>query len=140
MAERFISERNMKFLLNEVFNVSSLLQYPYYADHTPETFDMVLNTAMKMARDTLKPCFSEVDKNPPVFIDGKVKVHPMVRTILRQFGEGGWISAMASYEHGGQQFPNIIVIASHFIFGAANYSASIYPSACTGAAHLITSF
>ena len=81
-----------------------------------------------------------MDKNPPVFIDGKVKVHPMVRTILKQFGEGGWISAMASYEHGGQQFPNIIVIASHFIFGAANYSASIYPSACTGAAHLITSF
>ncbi len=140
MAEKFISERNLKFLLNEVLDASSLTKYPYYADHSTEVFDMVLDTAVKMARDTLKPCFTEMDRNPPVFSDGKVKVHPMVRQILKQFGEGGWISALASAEHGGQQLPSVIVLASHFIFGAANYSASIYPSACTGAAHLITSF
>jgi butyryl-CoA dehydrogenase len=140
MAEKFISERNLKFLLNEVFDTPALVRHPYYAEHSPETLDMVLDTAVKMARDTLKPCFTEMDRNPPVFADGKVRVHPMVREILRQFGEGGWISAMASTEHGGQQLPMIVVMATHFIFGAANYSASIYPSACTGAAHLITSF
>lgn len=140
MAEKFISERNLRFLLNEVFDVSSLLQYPYYADHSMEEFDMVIDTAMKLARNTLRPCFVEMDRIHPELAGGTVKVHPMVRTILRQFGEGGWISAMAPAEHGGQQLPNLIVIASHFIFGAANYSGSIYPSACTGAAHLITSF
>ena len=140
MAEKFVSERNLKFLLNEVLDTASLIKYPYYADHSPEVFDMVLDTAMKMARDTLKPCFTEMDRNPPVFVNGQVKVHPMVRTILKQFGEGGWISAMASAEHGGQQLPSMLVLACHFIFGAANYSGSIYPSACTGAAHLITTF
>ena len=140
MAEKFVSERNLKFLLNEVLDTASLIKYPYYADHSPEVFAMVLDTAMKMARDTLKPCFTEMDRNPPVFVNGQVKVHPMVRTILKQFGEGGWISAMASAEHGGQQLPSMLVLACHFIFGAANYSGSIYPSACTGAAHLITTF
>jgi len=140
MAEKFVSERNLKFMLNEVFDVPSLLKYPRYADHSPEEFDMVLDTAMKLAKDTLKPCFTEMDRKPPELIDGKVKVHPMVRTILKQFGEGGWIAATADYEYGGQQLPDMISFASSFIFGAANYSGSVYPGLCSGAAHLITAF
>ncbi|MBN1613211.1 MAG: acyl-CoA dehydrogenase [Deltaproteobacteria bacterium] len=140
MAEKFVSERNLKFMLYEVFDAHSLLEYPRYADHSPEEFDMVLDTAMKMAKDTLKPCFTEMDRNPPELVDGKVKVHPMVRTILRQFGEGGWISGGADYEYGGQQLPDMINFASSFIFSAANYSGSIYPGLCSGAAHLITAF
>jgi alkylation response protein AidB-like acyl-CoA dehydrogenase len=140
MAEKFVSERNLKFMLYEVFDAHSLLQYPYYEDHSPEVFDMVLDTAMKLAKDTLKPSFTEMDRKPPELVDGKVKVHPAVRTILKQFGEGGWIAATASAEHGGQQLPDMISFASSFIFSAANYSGSIYPGLCSGAAHLITAF
>lgn len=140
MAEKFVSERNLKFMLYEVFDATELLQYPYFADHSPEVFDMVLDTAMKMARDTLKPCFVEMDRKPPELIGGKVKAHPMVRTILKQFGEGGWIAAGASAEHGGQQLPEMINFIANFIFSAANYSGSVYPGLTSGAAHLITSF
>ena len=42
MAEKFISERNLKFLLYEVFDTPSLTRYPYYADHSRESFDMAL--------------------------------------------------------------------------------------------------
>lgn len=127
-------------MLYEVFDTTLLLQYRQFADHSREIFDMVIDTAMKLARDTLKPLFVEMDRNPPVLTEGKVKVHPAVRSILRQFGEGGWIAAGASYEHGGQQLPEMITLMSGFIFGAANYSASVYPGLCGGAAHLITSF
>ncbi len=34
MAEQFISERNLSFLLYEVFNAESLLNYSRYADHS----------------------------------------------------------------------------------------------------------
>ncbi|OPY89149.1 MAG: Acyl-CoA dehydrogenase [Smithella sp. PtaU1.Bin162] len=140
MGEKFVSERNLKFMIYEVFDATSLLQYPYYADHSEEMFNIILDAAMKMAKSTLKPCFVDMDKKPPEFVDGKIKVHPMVRTVLQQFGEGGWISAAASMEHGGQQLPQLINMVTNFIFSAANYSASIFPSLCTGAAHLITSF
>ena len=49
MGEKFISERNLRFLLYEVFDAVSLTRYPYYADHSREMFDMVLETAMRIS-------------------------------------------------------------------------------------------
>ncbi len=140
MAEKFFSERNLKFLLYEVFDTASLLKYPYYEEHSKEIFDMVLETAAKIGKDMLYPYLEEMDKKPPEFVDGKVKVHPVVKTFMKECGEGGWIAANAPMEVGGQQLPGIIGLTSNFIFGAANYSASVYPGLTTGAAHLITSF
>ncbi|MBT8491288.1 MAG: acyl-CoA dehydrogenase N-terminal domain-containing protein, partial [Deltaproteobacteria bacterium] len=128
MAERFISERNLKFLLYRVFHMDELTRYPYYQDHSEEIFDMVLDTALKLSKDKVFPILEEMDTNQPEFIDGHVTVHPHVRDLMGEFGEGGWINANYSYEFGGQQLPLSIVLASRFIFFAANYSASVYPS------------
>jgi butyryl-CoA dehydrogenase len=140
MAEKFISLRNIQFLLYEVFDSTALTKYPYFEDHSKETFDMVIETAMRMGKDLLYPYLSEMDKKPPEFKDGKVFVHPLAAQVMKACGAGGWIGAQASYEHGGQQIPNMIMNAFRGIFAAANYSASVYPFLTTGAAHLITSF
>jgi len=140
MAERFISERNLKFMLYEVFDVEALTRHPYYQEHDQEIFDLVLTTALRMGRDMLQPALQEMDKTPPQFVNGEVKVHPMVRPFMKQCGEGGWIGAGAPFEVGGQQFPLMISAAFRFILAAANYSASVYPLLTSGAAHLITSF
>jgi len=140
MAEKFVSERNLKFLLYEVFDVEGLTRYSYYQDHGREIFDMILDTALRMGKDLLHGTFQEMDRNPPQYVEGRVKVHPLVRTLMRECGEGGWIGANAPYELGGQQLPIMISAASRFIFFAANYSASVYPLLTSGAAHLIESF
>ncbi len=140
MAEKFVSERNLKFLLYEVFDTPSLSQYPYYAEHSRESFDMALETAMKMGKNLIKPKLSEMDKNPPEFVNGRVKVHPVVRSIMKECGEGGWIAAPFPFDLGGQQLPLMISGACRFILSAANYSASVYPFLTTGAAHLILTF
>ena len=140
MAEKFVSERNLKFLLYEVFDTPSLTQYPYYADHSRESFDMALETAMKIGKNLMKPRLSEMDKNPPEFVDGRVKVHPVVRSVMKECGEGGWIAAPFPFDLGGQQLPLMISGACRFILSAANYSASVYPFLTTGAAHLIMAF
>ncbi len=141
MAEQFISDRNLKFLLYEVFNAEDLLAYPRYAEHSREVFDMVLETALKMARDLFKPIVSEMDKMPPVYAGGDVAVHPAVRTIMREAGAGGWIGATFSYEDGGQQLPEMVgMMAPTAIFSAANYSAAVYQGLTAGAAGLIASF
>jgi butyryl-CoA dehydrogenase len=140
MAEKFVSERNLKFLLHEVFDVSQLTQHPYYADHSKEVFDMVLETALKMGEDLYKPYFEEMDRLPVELVDGRVKVHPHIRTIMRECGAGGWIGAEFPYEAGGQQLPLTINLLAEFIFTAANFSASVYTSLTNGAAGLIQSF
>ncbi|HNT91082.1 MAG TPA: acyl-CoA dehydrogenase family protein, partial [Smithellaceae bacterium] len=141
MAEQFISERNLSFLLYEVFNAESLLNYSRYADHSREVFDMVLKTAMKMGKDLFKPIVSEMDKQPPEYVKGQVKVHPAVRNIMREVGAGGWIGATFDYKLGGQQLPEMVgMTIPTAIFGAANYSASVFHGLTNGAAGLIASF
>ena len=140
MAERFVGERNLRFLLYEVFDASSLVKYTRYADHSREVFDMILETALKLGKDLFKPAFREMDKNQPEFVDGRVKVHPKVKEIMRICGEGGWISATAPADMGGQQLPSLVGFVPMFIFSAANYAASVYPYLTAGAAHLIYSF
>jgi butyryl-CoA dehydrogenase len=141
MAEKFISDRNLKFLLYETFDVERLIKYPLFADHSKEVFDMVIETAMKMGRDLFKPVLTEMDRNQPEYAKGAVKVHPQVRAILKECGEGGWIGASFPCEWGGQQLPMIIgMMVPTAIWAAANYSGSVYPGLTTGAAGLIGSF
>jgi alkylation response protein AidB-like acyl-CoA dehydrogenase len=140
VAEKFVSMRNLKFLLYEVFDAESVIGYPRFQDHSREVFDMVLDTGFKMGKDILFPVCSEMDKKPPEFVGGTVKVHPMVRGLMKACGEGGWIGAHADYDQGGQQLPTMITTAFRFLFAAANYSASVFPFLSSGAAHLIESF
>jgi len=140
VAEKFVSERNLKFMLYDVFDAESLTRYPYFQEHNREIFDMVIDTGMKMGKDLFRASFSEMDKKPPELVDGVVKVHPSVKDIMKECGEGGWIAAHASFDMGGQQLPFSVMTAFRFILSAANYSASVYPFLTTGAAHLIESF
>ncbi len=140
MAERFLSLRNIKFIIHEVLQTERISQYSYFEDHGRESFDLVLDTAMKIAERLLRPNLRLMDQHAPELIDGRVKVQPVVREFMRECGEGGWISATAPYELGGMQLPQVLKAAFSFIFAAANYSASVYPMLTTAAAHLIESF
>ena len=140
MATKFISKKNLEFLLYEVFDAESLTQYEYYKEHNRKMFDMVLNAAEKLAGNLLYPIFEEMDRNQPELVEGEVKVHPKVKTILREFGNGGWIASRAAFEKDGEQLPHLIADVCDFIFQAANYSAATYAGLTSGASHLIESF
>jgi butyryl-CoA dehydrogenase len=140
VAAKFVSERNIKFLLYEVFDVESLTTYEYYKEHNRKMFDMVLKAAVKLGKDLLFPIFGEMDRNQPELLNGEVKVHPSVKTIMKEFGEGGWISSRVPFDRDGEQLPSLVADVCEFIFAAANYSANVYPSLAFGASHLIESF
>ncbi len=140
MATKFVSERNIKFLLYEVFDVESLTKYEYYQEHNRKMFDMVLKAAVKLGKDLLFPIFEEMDRNQPELVNGEVKVHPSVKTIMKEFGDGGWISSRVPFDQDGEQLPSMVADVCEFIFAAANYSANAYPGLTFGASHLIESF
>jgi alkylation response protein AidB-like acyl-CoA dehydrogenase len=140
MAEKFISMRNLKFLLYEVFDAASLTDYPYYRQHNKKMFDMVLDAGMKLATKLLWPAFEEMDRNPPELVSGRVKVHPQVGEMMKQFGEGGWIAATFQDSFDGEQLPSLVANCCHMMFSAANYSAHAYPGLTAGAARLIANY
>jgi butyryl-CoA dehydrogenase len=140
MADKFISMRNLKFLLYEVFDAVSLGKYSYYRQHNKKMFDMVLDAGMKLATKLLWPAFEEMDRHPPELVSGRVKVHPQVREIMKQFGEGGWIAATFPETFDGGQLPSLVANCCHMMFSAANYSAHAYPGLTAGAARLIANF
>ena len=55
MEKKFVSMQNLKFMLYEVFDAASLIQYPYYEEHSIEAFDMILETAVKIGSGKLRP-------------------------------------------------------------------------------------
>jgi butyryl-CoA dehydrogenase len=133
----YYSRRNLDFLLKEVFDVDAILKLDIYKEHNFDSFKMILDAAGQFADKELKPYGVAMDREEPTFDKGKVNVHPQMKKIMKRFGEGGWISANASEEVGGQQLPIIVSSCAQYIFGAANYSASVYPFLSAGAARLI---
>ena len=140
MANQFYSPRDLRFHLYEVLDAERLTQFTHFQDHDRESFEMVLDAAGQISETLLKPLLTVMDRHEPQLVDGKIRVNPQMGAIIRKFGEDGWINAPFSYEEGGQQLPATIMNAATFVFGAANYSASVFPFLTTGAANLLRSF
>ncbi|ARK10174.1 acyl-CoA dehydrogenase [Fibrella sp. ES10-3-2-2] len=136
----FYSPRDLRFHLYEVIQADQLTQLPRFADHDRTSFDMVLDAAGQISETLLRPLLTVMDREEPQLVDGKIRVHPQMGAIIRRFGDDGWINAPFDYDEGGQQLPATIMNAATFIFGAANYSSSVFPFLTTGAANLLRSF
>ncbi len=59
-----VSDRNVEFLLYEVFDVEGLCRLHAYEEHSRETFDLVLQNARKFAREVLLPTYKAIDEAP----------------------------------------------------------------------------
>jgi len=138
MAEKYMSMKNLKFTLHEIAGTEILSMGDSH--YKKKSIDMILQAAFDFSKKELHPLFEEMDKNPPEFVDGEVRVHPSVKRILGILGKDGWISAPFSERWGGSNMPSMLLHAINFIFCSANYSASIYSGLTSGAARLIDSF
>lgn len=140
MANEYISMRNLKFLIHEVFDVASLSKYEYHSEYNSEMFDMILDTAKELADAEMFPYYVEMDKMNPKLENGTITVHPQVGKVINRLGEDGWIAARKSYDLGGQQMPYAVLNNALCVFYAANFAAASYAFLTAGAANLIDSF
>jgi alkylation response protein AidB-like acyl-CoA dehydrogenase len=135
-----LSDREVDFVLYQVHRVERLCRLPAFADHTRETFDLVLQSYRRVARDLLFPAYRPMDAEPPVLRDGAVTVHPRMKTIYPRLVELGVVAAARPYEVGGQRLPLAVVTAANGYLMAANAAAYGYLGLTTGAAHLLEAF
>ncbi len=137
---QYISTRNLRFVLNEVLDLSKIRSFEAHEAFDHDATEMTLDAAKQLADQYLFPYYREMDKNKAYFKDGEVHVLPEVGESMRQLGAGGWISAMWDYESGGQQMPSVVGNAAGLIFQAANGNMAAYSFLTTGAANLIRNF
>lgn len=139
MAKQYFSRRNVDFLLYEVHNAEELTKYERYADHSRETFDMTLDSAVQIADNHMFPYVKSVDENEPQLKDGKVTVHPKIKDYLHAMGDSGIIGADFDYEVGGAQMPVTVTGMLGYVAMCAN-NGMMLVGLTSGAARLITSF
>ena len=140
MSDTLADMRNIRFMLYEVFDVERVTRFPLYADHSRETFDIVLDTAYQMAREVFWPAYQEFDRHGAQFDGQKTTAPAAMHEIWKVCKEGGWFAPDALYDHGGQQLPLTLYVASLFLFNCANTAASMYIGGTGGAGRLIEAF
>ncbi len=140
MANPLVSDRNVEFLLYEVFDVEALCRLPAFADHSRETFDIILKNSRKFAREVLFPTYKPMDAEPAHMVDGGIRVHPLMKQLFPKLVDQGGTAATRPYDVGGQQLPHVVATLSALYPMAANLSAVGYLGLTAGAAHLIEAF
>src|SRR5437762_2818330 len=140
MANPLVSDRNVEFLLYEVVRAEELTKLPYFAEHGRETFDLILTSARKLAREQLFPAFKPMDAEPPQLVDGQVRIHPAMREIWPKLFQLGLGNASRPAEVGGQRLPRTVALMAAYYCMAANGAAMGYLGLTQGAAHLIEAF
>src|SRR5580693_6107191 len=140
MPNPLVADRNVEFLLYEVFRAEEVCRFPAYADHSRDTFDLVLQNARKFAREVLFPAYKPMDESPAHLVGSGIVVHPAMKQLYPKLVEQGMVAATRPYEVGGQQLPHVVATLATLYGMAANLSAVGYIGLTSGAAHLIETF
>jgi alkylation response protein AidB-like acyl-CoA dehydrogenase len=140
MADKYFSPRNVKFMMNEVFDIEDVLRYPHFSHLDKETVGMILDTTIQIADNIARPASIDMDKNQAEFENGGISVHPNAKKYMKAMGEAGLIGAISSMEDGGSQLPVSLTTISGYIHSAANNGITSFTGLTAGAANLIVSF
>lgn len=114
--QTMLNERDIEFMLYELFDSESLLARERYQDHDKQTFSEVIKTAKTIAENEFLPIRQKLDNHQPTF-DGKhIHMIPELKPALEILNESGLTSATADYELNGMQLPPIVAsIASTYL-------------------------
>jgi butyryl-CoA dehydrogenase len=110
------------FLLNDWLDTAALAQRERFADHSRDTFDAVLDTCERIAREKYAPFNRLVDVQEPHFDGEKVILPQATHDASRAYAESGMLSAAQDYEVGGMQLPYSVEAAANAFFACASVS------------------
>jgi butyryl-CoA dehydrogenase len=112
----------LDFLLYEWLDVSSLQQRERFSDHSRETFDAVLDTCERIAKEKYAPFNRLVDTEEPRFDGEKVILPQATHDAQKAYAESGMLSAAQDYDIGGMQLPYTVEAAANSFFAIASVS------------------
>ncbi len=112
----------LEFLLHDWLRVAELASRPRFSDHSRETFDAVLDTCERIAREKFAPFNRLVDTEEPRF-DGEKVIQPAAtKAAWDAYAESGMLTAAQDHAMGGMQLPYVVESAANVFFAKASIS------------------
>lgn len=112
----------LDFLVYDWLQADGLTARTRYAEHSRETFDAVLDTCERLAREKYAPFNRTVDTQEPQF-DGEKVILPQCTYDARQaYADTGMLAAGKDAEWGGMQLPYLVEAAANSFFACASVS------------------
>jgi alkylation response protein AidB-like acyl-CoA dehydrogenase len=125
--------KDMRFVLDEVLDVSSLSKLPGYEEATPDTIHAILEEAAKICENVLFPLNRTGDEEGCTYENGVVRTPKGFKEAYKQFCDGGWTSVTCDPAYGGQGLPATVGFAVTEIITASNQAFGMYPGLSHGA-------
>ncbi|MGE8362231.1 acyl-CoA dehydrogenase C-terminal domain-containing protein [Pseudomonas sp.] len=135
MADYKAPLRDMRFVLNEVFEVSKLwAELPALAEVVDEdTANAILEEAGKITAGVVAPLNRSGDEEGCSWADGAVKTPAGFPEAYQAYADGGWVGVGGDPRFGGMGMPKVISAQVEEMVNSANLSFGLYPMLTAGA-------
>ena len=135
MADYKAPLRDMRFILNEVFDVTKQwAQLPALADVVDaETVEAILEEAGKVTSKSIAPLSRAADEEGCHWHDGVVTTPAGFLQAYRTYAEGGWVGVGGDPQFGGMGMPKVVSAQVEEMVNSASLSFGLYPMLTAGA-------
>ncbi len=135
-----VRKRDLEFLLYEMLEVERLCDLAPFESHDRETFEAIIETALRVAEEQFQTHAAELDHEEPHWDGERVHLIPQVKDAIDAFLQAGFQQAPFDEELGGMNLPYTVTQAYLAIFYAANTATAAYPLLNIGAANLLAEY
>ena len=118
MTAPIVSQRDLEFMLYELFEVEKMLQRPRYQDHDLTTFNATIATAKSLAEKHFLPIRRKVDLHQPTYDGERVHLIPELPDAVRAVVDAGFTSPTSDFDMGGMQLPKVVASAAYAYLSA----------------------
>ncbi|MCK0536888.1 acyl-CoA dehydrogenase C-terminal domain-containing protein [Alcanivorax quisquiliarum] len=138
MPQYKVPMRDMRFLLNEVFDYASHYKtLPNGEEATPDMVDAILSECARLCENTIAPLNQSGDEEGCKLEDGQVTTPKGFKEAYAEYVAGGWQGLSHPVEYGGQGLPMSLGLFKQEMLGTANWSFAMYPGLSLGAMNTI---
>ena len=114
--------KDIRFVMDEVIDVSSLSKIPGYEDATPDTIHAIVEEAAKICENVIFPLNRSGDEEGCSYENGVVRTPKGFKEAYTQYREGGWTSVTCDPAFGGQGLPATVGFALTELMTARGYA------------------
>ncbi|TWC33233.1 hypothetical protein FBY03_11574 [Pseudomonas sp. SJZ079] len=125
--------RDMRFLIDDVFDFHGSYAALGASDATPDMVDAILEEGAKFCEQVLAPLNRSGDEEECQFDNGVVTTPKGFKEAFAQYAEGGWMGLATDPNYGGQGLPHSLGLLISEMVGASNTSWGMYPGLTSGA-------
>jgi alkylation response protein AidB-like acyl-CoA dehydrogenase len=135
MADYKAPLRDMRFVLNEVFEVSKLwAQLPALAETVDaETVEAILEEAGKVTSKSIAPLSRNADEQGCSWKDTAVSTPDGFPQAYKTYAEGGWVGVGGNPDFGGMGMPKVVSAQVEEMLNSASLAFGLYPMLTSGA-------